>query len=414
MCTAAEALPGGAGLLARAPELIRSGAPPAEISRKILEQLGTRATVQPAAEQLEPPMQPRDRRRYSIGRALRMQVEIAAGKKTAIDGLEGEVHAELARNRQGEDHGGILIPMRTRTGEELAQRTLGTTEATGGATLVGEQVMPDMIDLLRNRALVLRAGARFYPGLVGNVTFNKKTGAPTVEWIGENPSADATTSQPTYGYVTAAPKTMIGTVQVPRQLLVQASIDVEQDIRNDLAIGHSLAYDLASLHGSGTDKQPVGIYSAAGVLAHPVGGVPDIADIIQMPTDVATQNADIGSLSWMITPGLAGLLMRTDVGTDTGTFIYQGDFREGRIFGWPAAATNQISSTLGSGSNEHGMIFGNWNDLAVCGWGNALELVVDIVTLAKRGQIVITSYSMGDIAILRGPSFCKGTGATLS
>ena len=423
MCRATEQLPGGAGAIAQAADYIRSGATPAEISKQLLDQIATRGPGQPGAEAIAPPMKPRDRARYSIGRALRMHVELAdpTGKRREIDGLEAEVHQELAKNRQGTDHGGILIPMRTLNEEELEQRAialehraLGTTEPTGGAALVGEQVMPDMIDLLRNRALVLQAGARFYPGLVGNVIFNKKTSAPTVQWIDENPASGATESEPGYGYVAASPKTMIGTVPVPRQLLTQASIDVEQDIRNDLGTGHGLAFDLAALHGSGSNKEPVGIYSADGVLAHAAGGVPDLADIVAMPTLVAVQNADLGLQSWMITPAMAGVMMRTDVGTDTGTFIWKGTFREGSIFGSPARATNQISAVLGSGADEHGMIFGNWNDLAVCTWGNALELVVDIYTRASKGQVVITSYGMGDIIIRRGPSFCKATGAKIA
>ena len=46
-------------------------------------------------------------------------------------------------------------------------------------------------------------------------------------------------------------------------------------------------------------------------------------------------------------------------------------------------------------------------------WGNDLELVVDEVTQASKGQIIITSFSMADTALLRPQSFVKGTGATI-
>ena len=59
------------------------------------------------------------------------------------------------------------------------------------------------------------------------------------------------------------------------------------------------------------------------------------------------------------------------------------------------------------------MVFGNWQDLLVGMWGNDLEIVVDVVTKAARGQVLITSYSMGDTAVRRGESFAKGTGATI-
>ena len=79
-------------------------------------------------------------------------------------------------------------------------------------------------------ALVLVAGARLYPGLQGVVYFNKKTGAPSVTWMEENPPSDAPQSEPAYGYVSLSPKTLIGQVQIPRQLLVMSSIDVEAGV----------------------------------------------------------------------------------------------------------------------------------------------------------------------------------------
>ncbi len=397
----------------RAAGWLRQGLTPDQVGREILRGMQTQGPAQPAAESLAA-MPLKDLRRYSVQRAISMHVELLGGKRGTYDGLEGEVHAELAKKRTGADHGGVLIPWRIREDSLHRERVLGTTEPTGGATLVSEQIMPDMIELLRNRALVLVAGAKLYPGLQGVVFFNKKTAAPTVTWMAENPPADAPQSEPGYGYVTLSPKTLIGQVQIPRQLLVMSSIDVEADIRVDLAIGHAQALDLAALHGSGTDNQPIGIYSAADVLSHAVGGVPDLTDITTMPGLVADKNADLGALSWMTTPLMAGVLMRTPIVAGEPIFEWVGDFREGRILGYPGRATNQISKTLGAGANEHGIIFGNWNDLLVGMWGNDLEIVVDPYTKAAKGQILITSYSMGDVALRHGESFCKGTGATIS
>lgn len=391
---------------------IRQGLTPDQVSREILKAVRTHGPGQPSAESLSE-MPVRDKRRYSVHRAIRMQAEIMDGKRSLYDGLEAEVHQELAKHRTGADHGGILVPWRL-FGDDERERVLGTTQQTGGATLVGPVVMPEMIDLLRNRALVLVAGARLYPGLQGVVYFNKKTGAPSVTWMEENPPADAPQSEPSYGYISLSPKTLIGQVQIPRQLLVMSSIDVEADVRNDLAIGHGLALDLGALHGKGTDKQPVGIYSAADVLSHPVGGVPDLADVTTMPALVADKNADLGSLSWMTTPLMAGVLKRTPLVSGYPVFLWNGTYREGELGGYPARTTNQISKTLGAGGNEHGMVFANWQDLLVGLWGNDLEIVVDVLTKAARGQVLITSYSMGDTAVRRGESFVKGTGATIS
>jgi HK97 family phage major capsid protein len=359
----------------------------------------------------------RDASRYSVRRAVETAIDVSSGRRRAYDGLEGEVHQELVRTRGAgaPDHGGMLIPWRTRTEEEsMRLRTLGTMQPAGGAALVGQMVMPDMIDLLRNRAMVLAAGAKLYPGLQGVVQFNKATADPTVQWMAENPSADATASEPAFGYVTLSPKTLIGSVQFPRQLLAMSSIDIEADIRMRLAAGHALRIDAAALHGPGTDREPCGIYSAAGVQTFGVAGIPDLAHICRLPGMIAAANADLGALAYMVTPGLAEVMQRTPVVSGQAVFIWEGKLQNGLVRGYPGFSTNQMSKTLGAGLNEHGMIFGNWNDLAVGMWGNELEIVVDQVTLAARGQIKITSYSMADIAVLRGDSFVKGTGALIA
>jgi HK97 family phage major capsid protein len=399
----------------QAPIWIRSGLTPDQVGREILKKIATRGHASPAAESLEG-MPAKDRGRYSVQRAIQMQIEIKEGKRSQYDGIEGEIHQERFRQRGGSEHGGILVPLRLRTEEERERlvRTLGTNQPTGGATLVGQTTMPDMIDLLRNRSMVLAAGAKFYPGLTGVVLFNKKTSAPTVEWMAENPASGATASEPGYGYVTLSPKTLIGTVQIPRQLLVMSSIDAEADIRSDLSVGTGLAIDLGAIHGTGTDRQPVGIYSAAGVQTWGVDGVPDLTDVTTMMGMLADKNADLGAEAWMTTPLMAAVLMRTQVVSGQAAMLWEGTFREGKLRGFTAYATNQISKTLEASATKHGFIFGNWNDLAVGMWGNELEIVVDVVTKAAYGQIVITSYAMADTAVLRGDSFVKGTGAVIA
>jgi len=388
-----------------------------QVSEVILRAIQTRGPAQPGSEALDG-MSSRDRSRYSVARAVQLQAERTLGRRERFDGLEAEVHAELLRGRpqSSEDHGGILIPWSMRSADDGygGRRTMGTFQATGGATLVGQQTMPDMIDILRNNAAVLASGAKLYTGLSGNVSFNKATADPTVYWMDENPPADVPQSEPGYGYVTMSPKTLIGQVQVPKQLLVQSSIDIESDIRERLGANHALKLDLAAIHGLGSDKQPIGIWNQTGVLAHPCGGVPDLNDVVTIPALVAAKNADIGALAWLTTPTMAAVLQRTAVVDGQAVFIWNGTFREGTLNGFPARATNQVSSTLGSGADEHGLLFGNWRDLAIGIWGNELEVVVDVVTLAARAQIKITSYSMCDTGILRTDSFVKGTGAKVA
>ena len=395
---------------------IRDGLTPDQVGRVILSEVGTKPRSAPAAEELTD-LPDKDRRAYSVTMAIRQQTELKSGGRSQYDGLEGEIHTELSRLTKGEDHGGIRVPWRLKTREELEileARALGTTEATGGAALVGT-TYGDMIDMLKNQTLCISHGCRVLPGLQGVLQFPRKDNAPTVYWTEENPASDVAVSQPDYGYVLMSAKTLIGGSEIPRQLVAMAQIDVEADIRMELASGHALALDYGALHGLGADKEPVGIWNTPNVLTQAMAGVPTFALITNATAKVADANAAVGALGWMLTPLLAGVLMtKPKVGTTMPIFIYEGTFADGTIGGYKAGATNQISKTLGAGSDEHGMIFGNWNDLTIGIWGNDLEIVVDPFTKAKKGQLVITSFSMADAAVMRPGSFCKGTGAKLA
>jgi HK97 family phage major capsid protein len=418
------------GIPERAAEWIRAKMTPGQVAQQILPLIATKTVSQPPSEQVDV-LAPQDRSRYSIARALKMHTSMVVGERGAkFDGLEAEVHQELKKNRNAnaEDHGGVLIPLRTgprdmanASARDIAYasaramgRALGTTEGTGGAGLVDATTMPEMIDLVRNKALCLVAGGRFYPGLQNVIHFNKKTGVPTVSWMAENPSAGASLTEPSYGYVQLSPKTLIGTVLIPRQLINMASIDVEADVRNDLAVGTGLAIDLGALHGKGTASEPEGIYSAADVQVKAFGGVPSITTLTDAAAKLPDANADLGAMSWMTTPLMAGVLKRTPEVSGYPTWLWKGTFREGELVGYASRATNQISKVLGAGTDEHGLIFGNWNDLLIGMWGNDLELIVDPYKYADKGQLVVTSFAMADTGVRRGASFVKGTGAKLA
>ena len=213
--------------------------------------------------------------------------------------------------------------------------------------------------------------------------------------------------------VSLSPKTLQGSTAFSRQLMAQSSLDVEAFIRGDLAAAHALAWDVAVMHGSGSNNQPTGIYAASNVNAVAMGGVPTFGKLIDMITEVLKDNALAGSLAFATTPGMAGKLAQTVIAASTDTnMIWSGKLDNGTLAGYTARASNQVSAVLGGGS-EHGLIFGNWSDALIGMWG-ALELVVDPYSLKKQGMIEVTSFQLCDIALRHPQSFCKATGATIS
>ena len=351
----------------------------------------------------------REAKQYSYVRAIAAAMARAEG--TAVSGFEAELSADLERQlpANAKRHGGIFVPMRLEQRAAISEALYNVS--TKGSSTVFTQA-GEFIDLLRNQAIAVQLGAQVMAGLTSPVSFPKQTGAASAYWMPENDGTDVTASNATLGSVSLTPKTLQATTAFSRQLMAQSSIDVEQFIRNDLAASHALAWDRAVLHGSGYSNEPTGIYTAGSVNSIAMGGTPTYGKLIDMVTEVLKDNALMGNLAFATTPGMAGKLAQTVVAASTDSrMIWTGQLNDGQVVGYRAVATNQVSATLGSGS-DHGVIFGNWGDVMIGTWG-ALEIVVDPYALKKQGMIEVTSFQLADIALRHPQSFCKATGATI-
>jgi len=383
------------------------------------------AEAQPASEQVISAMSAKERRQYSYFNAIRGCVN------HSLSGLEKRVSDAIAAKwpsaapRMGE----VIVPLDLRTDEErmealafevsgLGRRTMTGIDVGKGTELVQQQYGA-LIELLRNRSILATAGATIMPGLTGPVQFPKVTAGATVEWAAENPAAATTASDLSFGLMNMSQKTLRGLVLMTRQLLAQSAIDMEARTRLELATAHALRIDKTGLHGKGTGGEPHGIYKFSGVNAVAMGGVPTLALLKDMIVAVAADNADMGTLRFITTPEMAGVL-RTKPEHDTaamGNWLWQGTIRDGTVMGYNAHSTNQVSKLMSgsedTGGTEHGIAYGNWAELII-GLFGALELLPDPYTSADKQIIKVHTFQMCDLGVLHPESFCKATGATLS
>lgn len=397
------------GVGADAAELIASEMTTREAAAEILKRSATRGKSTGAGAGAVAEVDFKDAKRYSLTRALRAQL---AGKP--LDGFEGEMHRHiegLLPSTQARHENGILVPTRlflnSAEGQMRArgERALGSQTAGGGAEIVFEQP-GQLIEILRPRAMVIQSGATWIPGLSAPVPYPVQTGDVDVQAMAENPGSPVSDSSIAFDTILLSPKTIQSTVPIPRQLIVQSSLDVEQLVRNSIQAKHDRKIDFWALHGSGADGQALGIYNTADVNEFDfLGTDPDWAGITQMPAKIAAADADIAAQRWLLTPEMAAVLQATPKAANQAIFIYEGGLRAGQMAGFDAATTNQFLKTLGTGA-DHGMIFGAWSECVIGQFG-AMEVVVDGLTLATKGQIRVTSFQMVDVLIRHPQAFTR-------
>lgn len=358
----------------------------------------------------EPPainLNEREDQEYSVRNAIL----VALGERTS--GLEVDINQQIA-TALGRSSNGIFVPLSLR-GRNLRApiaTAASTLSAGAGGAAVETQLMP-LIDILRNKMMTRALGARVLSGLVGNLSFPKQIASAVLSWMAENSGTDVSESDLSafLGSVAMGPKSAQATTAMSRQLLAQSSIDVEMLIRDDLAAINALGLDLAAIAGTGSNNQPRGILNTTGI-GSVVGGdnglAPGWSHIVGLETEVAVDNADIGSLAYLTNAKVRGKLKQTEKSTGTAQFVWEkGAPGFGEMNGYRAAASNQVPSNLTKGSANavcSAIIFGNWSDLMIGEWG-VIEIIADPYSLKKQGMIELTSFMLADVAVRRAESF---------
>lgn len=357
-------------------------------------------------------MSEKERRSYSINRAILAAADRTQNERPSVDdGFEREISEHIRQNlpRDYKSRGGFFAPM----------AVLNTGTATAGGNTVFTQE-GDFIDMLRAQMKVAQLGATILTGLEGGtLAFPKQTGAGSWTWVAENPGSDVALSDATVGQVLLAPKAGQSATSYTRQLLAQSSLSVEQFVRADMSLAAALGIDLAAIAGTGASNQPTGILSTSGigsVAGGTNGAAPTYAHMVDLETAIAVDNADIGTMAYLTTPGVRGTLKKTEQFSGTnGVPVWTGG-KEGEVNGYAAHVSTQVPSTLDKGTATdvcHAIIFGVWSQLLIGYWG-AMEVVVDPYTLKRQGLIEVANFQMVGVAVRHAEAFAAMQDALVS
>lgn len=378
-----------------ADKAIDEGMPAESFRAKLIDHLEATRSVPTA----DIGMSEREVKQFSFTRAINALSNPTDQRAQKAAAFEFEA-SRAACEKAGRETRGILVPA------DVLKRDLsvGSTTA-GGHTVQTDLLAQSFIDLLRNRSYMMQMGT-VLGGLNGNVAIPRQTGGATAYWVAE--AGAPTESQQAFDQVTLTPKTVGAYTDFSRKLMIQSSIDIEAFVRRDLATVLAIELDRAALHGSGSSNQPTGIAATAGI-GSVVGGTnglaPTWAHIVGLETEVAVDNADIGSLAYVTNAKVRGKLKGTEKASSTAQFVWSDSGTP--LNGYNAVVTNQVSSALTKGSSSgvcSAIFFGNWMDLVIGMWGG-LDLLVDPYTASTTGTVRVVAMQDADIAVRHPESF---------
>lgn len=388
------------GRQADALKFISEGKSADEFQRELLHQYAAeRGSQRPLGEQNKDAnlgLSDKEVRQYSIMRAIRTMVD--PNDKAARDAAAFELECSRAAAEQyGKQPKGVIIP-----NDVLADRAFGTgaqgTSGNGAAVIATSLLSGSFIDILRKRTWVMNR-ARTLAGLVGNVDIPKQTSTTQAYWVGEG--GGPTAGQPGLDQISFTPKTVGAYTDITRRLMKQATPDAEAIVRDDILKVMALELDRVAIYGTGGDFQPKGLKNYSGINAKDfaTAGQPTFAELVAMETEIALDNADVDSMSYVFNAAIRGhakTTLKFPASAGSQTIWEPGN----TVNGYATDVTNQISSG--------DVFFGNWQDLVVAMWGG-LELTVDPYALSTSGGIRIIALQDIDVNLRRVESFCWGS-----
>jgi len=352
---------------------------------------------------------PREQQSYSMARAI---LSLVPGSRVEA-GFEREVSQQIAA-RSGQSAKGLYIPLSLSADRKVAQmmRAAVTGNVVGTTSLGGlgvESSVQDLIEILRNGTILNQLGVRFLSGLTGNILFPRQITANSWTWEGENPATAKALTAATIDSFTMSPKTGFGATAYSKQFLVQSSFSVDQFVREDLAQIAAIGIDAAGINGAGTSNQPTGILNISGVETEVMGSnglAPAWSNVVSYETKQAQNNAAQGRLAFLTTPGIRGKMKTTLKNTVAGADYLWGS--DGRVNGYDAFVSTNVPSNLTKGTSTticHGIVFGNWQEMLVGTWGDALDLTVDPYYYADQGMVRVIAMAMVDCNVRHPKSF---------
>lgn len=286
---------------------------------------------------------------------------------------------------------------------ELRALSEGTNSA--GGFLVPTPLSTFLIDLARNKAQVIQAGARTIPMDSDTLKIPAVLSEPVPSWRQEN--SIIVEGEPTFGALTLNSKSLA--------VLVKASIEVLEDVpgmartlEDIITNAFALEIDRTALYGTGVDPQPLGLYNTAGVekvAAGANGAAPTWDLVVDRVAAVQGRNFDPTAI---LANGrsLTALAKAKDT---AGNYLTPPAILDGiPRLGSAQIRANETQGT--SGAVASSVFVGDFTNLAIGVRSEVKMYPLKERYLADAGQVGFVFVARLDVAVLRTGAFSVLTG----
>jgi HK97 family phage major capsid protein len=354
-------------------------------------------------------------------KALREEI----GERTKLSGVDPAEIGWMVRKHYG-DKPDVLAEL------GLTRKDLQLGDDSLGGILVPSVQSTEIIDLLRNRLAVMRAGATEIPlPPAGNIAYPRLNSDPDFAYTDPDTTTDASTTNIGTGVIRLQAKSLRGFVTVPNDLLRYSSPSVEMVVRNALANRMAVVEDRQFLEGAGSSLAPKGVInypiSAAETptvnritlhVATTTGASGDTftpEDVMKMFALYYAGNDPDPATAWIMRPMLwAGIFNRradaVTTGDGKGPFMFNtnrtgGEANPMALHGVPVIPTVQASNNrVKSATNLVYALLGNFRRLII-GRVGTVEIAVSEHVKFLQDKVVVRAVGRNDTGVEHEESF---------
>lgn len=339
------------------------------------------------------------------GMGVSAQTAPAAPKSPEDKGIEvGFIVGALAYQKGDRDKAVTQLEDAGHSG--VAAVLSGASSAAGGVT-IPQTLAQDVIDLLRPKVVVRKAGAESVPVPAGKMRHARMASGATASYIGETDAI--TESEQTFDNVDQSFRKLTALIPLSNDLLRQSSVAMARISRNDTIRQMAAREDIGFLRNDGTSGTVKGLRHwclGANWLTEANKTAAAVEALLNKLVD-KVEDADVPMLSpgWAMRASTKNFL--AGLRDANGYPLYPSIERDGTVKGYRIFTSSQIPNNLGSGSDTE-ITFCDFSEIMI---GDSLNLTIatsdqasfvdingDTISAFQRDLTLMRAISEHDLA----------------